>query len=674
MDRRQFLRGAGALGVAGGLGLWLPGRGALASPRTLRLRGGSTVAPAAPEGSTLASSIIRADGSGYVRLLDGPAWPTVVRAELAEAASSRADERVALASFVHLTDVHLIDAQSTGRVEFLDPEGEPFTAAFRPQETLTLQVFSSMIDRINEVGVGPVTGRPFDCAVSTGDNIDSMQWNEAAWFVGALDGGSLAANSGDPDRYEGVQLAGFTADLDTTYWHPAEGERDRWKDELGYPDYPGLLDAAVAPFESAGLDIPWYSTYGNHDGLVQGVIPTTEAVEAVLVERFKMTGLPAGIPGAQFVVGVAASAPDAIIAQLASGEYPNREVTPDPDRRTLSAREWVQLHLDSTATPGPSGHGYTEDHLELPELYYRFALAPGVVGLSMDTGGYYSGSIGESQLVWLEEQLVAASSRYYDDAGTEVSTGNEDQLVLVFSHFNPSSMNSVIPNPDRPDERRIQGEELVAFFHRFPNLIAWVNGHHHVNAITAMPDPSGRTAGFWDINTASHVDHPQQSRVIEVAANGDGTLSIFCTMLEHLAPAATDPDDLSPRGLASISRELAANDPQSGLDARSGRDLDRNVELVLAAPFDLRSAGLLEAATTTSDPGATTASSAPAGAGNGGGAAGDPDEGGEDGWRTLVAGGVIGLATVGVAGAVAGRRRRAAASVSDGEPGEPDLS
>jgi hypothetical protein len=216
-------------------------------------------------------------------------------------------------------------------------------------------------------------------------------------------------------------------------------------------------------------------------------------------------------------------------------------------------------------------------------------------------------------------------------------------------------MTSVIPNPERPDERRIMGEELVTFFHRFPNMVAWVNGHHHVNAITPIPDPSGLTPGFWDINTASHVDYPQHARVVEVVDNRDGTISFCCTMLEHMAPAATDPGDLSAVGLAAISRELSANDPQSNREVRLGRDIDLNVELVLTAPFDLQAAGITGAAPTTA---ATVPGSAPA---DGTGEAGDDsDEGNsENNTATLIAGGVIGLAVVGGGAAVATRRKRA---------------
>ncbi|WP_029149535.1 hypothetical protein [Microbacterium indicum] len=72
--------------------------------------------------------------------------------------------------------------------------------------------------------------------------------------------------------------------------------------------------------------------------------------------------------------------------------------------------------------------------------------------------------------------------------------------------------------------------------------------------------------------------------MIEIADNRDGTLSIFTTMIESDAPARASYDDLSPAGLASLYRELAANDLHADAD-RIGSAGDRNVELLLAHPF-----------------------------------------------------------------------------------------
>jgi hypothetical protein len=105
---------------------------------------------------------------------------------------------------------------------------------------------------------------------------------------------------------------------------------------------------------------------------------------------------------------------------------------------------------------------------------------------------------------------------------------------------------------------------------RFPNVVLWVNGHTHVNGVVPhrRHPESPLLGGFWELNTASHVDWPQQARLVELVDNGDRTLSIFGTIVDHCAPA-TPPTTLnldSPIG-------------------RRGTLADRNVELLLPAPF-----------------------------------------------------------------------------------------
>jgi hypothetical protein len=237
LSRRRFL--AASMAAAWAPGLWTPARAAAARQGAGRVR--------QAEGTTLAVTIERAPGSGYRALREGPPWPIVVREDLASLAPDRDDRRRAVASVVQLTDLHLVDAQSPGRVEFLDPLGPPFTGAYRPQEVLTTQVHAAMAERINALAAGPVTGRAFDCIVSTGDNIDNCQRNELAWFITGMDGGTLTPGSGAPGEYEGVQAWG-----DPAFWHPDD---ERQPD--GFPVRPGLLEAGVAPFETPGFHGRW---------------------------------------------------------------------------------------------------------------------------------------------------------------------------------------------------------------------------------------------------------------------------------------------------------------------------------------------------------------------------------------------------------------------------------
>ena len=71
---------------------------------------------------------------------------------------------------------------------------------------------------------------------------------------------------------------------------------------------------------------------------------------------------------------------------------------------------------------------------------------------------------------------------------------------------------------------------------------------------------------------------------------GTGTLSIFGTIVDHVAPTSYGKRPKSPLELASLSRELGANDWQNpGVtateDGRRGAVEDRNVELLVPAPF-----------------------------------------------------------------------------------------
>ena len=150
-------------------------------------------------------------------------------------------------------------------------------------------------------------------------------------------------------------------------------------------------------------------------------------------------------------------------------------------------------------------------------------------------------------------------------------------------------------------------ETLRCLLLRHKSAIAFVNGHEHENRIEPFPrhgdNRNQAEGGFWEINTASHIDWPQQSRVLDLVNNLDGSLSIFTTMLDHAAPpdpGAAPPSDgrgeagSATQRLASMARELSFND----LDARNGEDdepaqrgdargsaEDRNTELVVKNPY-----------------------------------------------------------------------------------------
>jgi metallophosphoesterase (TIGR03767 family) len=599
-SRRAFLRtasvGAGALAV-GGLNAF-PTRAARAS-----------TGPAAPQGTTLEQILFHearlASKHRYAHIITAAGEPHRVRTDLgAKAHTGRELRRRGLVAFAQLTDVHVVDAQSPGRVEFLDrysdaqnsSPGNLFTAAYRPQEMLTAHVAEAMVQRINAIGVGPVTGRRLGFAISTGDNVDNTQHNELRWFIDVLDGERVVPDSGNKAKFEGVSDQNATT-YDLQYWHPdgapAGKQPDFPRAQFGFPLVNGLLDACRRPFTATGLDLPWYSVFGNHDGLIQGNLPRTPGLTIEPTGPVKVTGIVAG--PVELQAALQSRNPTLIAAALTPDSV--RLVSADPDRRWLTREQTVKEHFNTRGRP--VGHGYTQRNIDEGVAYYTFDLPGSVVpirGIVLDTvnpNGYSEGSLDEAQFSWLERQLVAAHTRHLDTNGNVVRGGaRQDRLVVLFSHHAINTLTNPIPGPFETGPR-VQGSAVQALLLRFPNVVLWVNGHTHVNAIYAHPQVSGAKlgGGFWEANTASHIDWPQQARLVEIVDNRDGTLSIFGTIIDSAAPASYAGRLDDPLHLAALSRELACNDWQerANHDARRGTLSDRNVELLVAAPFRITS-------------------------------------------------------------------------------------
>jgi hypothetical protein len=214
-----------------------------------------------------------------------------------------------------------------------------------------------------------------------------------------------------------------------------------------------------------------------------------------------------------------------------------------------------------------------------------------VVLNTANPGGYSAGSIGATQFAWLEEQLVGRSSRYFNAAGQTQSTANADRLIVVVSHHPPDAMDNPFPGSD-PNEPRFRGAEFEALLYRFPNVILHIAGHTLRNAITEKAPP-GVGSSYWQVTTGSPIDAPMEGRLIEIADNRDGTLSIYSTVYDSAAPLnpgdAKDPtpdDGINQRLLAAIARQLAMGDPQREPRSAGLASSDRNAELLLSAPFD----------------------------------------------------------------------------------------
>ncbi len=558
-----------------------------------------------------------------------------VRSGGAPVRPGRVERRRSLAYFAQLTDPQIADEMSPASFDFLAPR--------RAHEVFGLQTFDQAVRSVNArtVSAIPAAGGArarLGFALMTGDLSDNHQLNEVRSGVRVLDGGRVDPFSGkrisrgNPcpgaspalvarlnarvarRAYTGVQDYRDWPERRPSayrrYWDPQRKPAGSPGPYAAYPRHQGLMDRAQRPFTAPGLDVKWYGVRGNHDAHVLGRFAARQAFPARIA-----TGCRKVFPGAPRVRGVSPLA-------LLRARLPRAtRVPPDPARRFVSLPGFKRLHRGADR-----GHGF--GYVNRGELrrsggaasYYAFSPRPGLRVVGLDTvsdGGGSRGNIDHSQYRWLTRELDRSSSVEVTPSGALRRDGDRDRLIVVYGHHTLLTMTrpahdetlppctrlrrrgcDADPRPSTPMHLSLSGPgSLKALLQRYPNVVLYVAGHVHKNRVVSYLRKD-RRGGFWQVATAGHIDGPQQSRLLELMRNGDGTLSVFTTLLEHAAPrqppmSGTPGRKFTNADLGSLSRLLAANVPRRRRTitelrrARGGR-AGKPVELLLRDPSRLR--------------------------------------------------------------------------------------
>ncbi len=444
---------------------------------------------------------------GYSAWKIGGPLQHIVRKDLAPGYAG-APNVARLLYYFSMSDIHIADKESPAQPIYIGwnasygPSSSGLSSAYSPILLSTPQVLDAAIQTINALH----KMMPFDFGMSLGDDCNNTQYNELRWFIDTIDGKVITPSSGT---------------------------------HLGA----SIIDYQM-PFYAAGIsrDLPWYQVIGNHDQFWMGSAFEDAKTRSAHIGSTILNMAPDPTPNPDSVNGTGAYMGvidgTTIYGNMIGGGLEAEFTTPptvvaDANRHTLSSLtsttlNWMQQFF--TTTSNPVGHGFTQDNLDQDSACYSFVpksdipikiivLDDTVKG--PDQANYAAGALDDERFQWLVGEL---------DAGQAAN-----QLMVIAAHvpiLPQNSLTNTTPFPMWPGPEYTD-DYVLNMLHQYPNLILWMAGHRHMNVVTPQPDPHGDpTLAFWEVETCSLRDHPQQFRTFDIRRNSDNTVSIIITNVD----------------------------------------------------------------------------------------------------------------------------------------------
>jgi hypothetical protein len=162
---------------------------------------------------------------------------------------------------------------------------------------------------------------------------------------------------------------------------------------------------------------------------------------------------------------------------------------------------------------------------------------------SKDIHGH--GYLDANRWAWLQAELAAgqAANQLMIIAAhipiAVVKIGDETEWWLGDRTARPTD--NWWTDPITTTDNAVTLKELVDTLQNTPNLLMWIAGHRHLNTVKAFisPDPAKPEKGFWQVETSSLRDWPQQFRTFEIYLNSDYTISIKTINVDPAVKAGT---------------------------------------------------------------------------------------------------------------------------------------
>jgi hypothetical protein len=301
--------------------------------------------------------------------------------------------------------------------------------------------------------------------------------------------------------------------------------------------------APQLPFTPEGLDVPWLYATGNHDVLIMGISPIDDGVAETAVGGYSNSGYTDW------------TQPGGVVVQ---GDEPADAARAPLKRPALIAK---------VAADG-DGHGVEagSNQVDGRSCYVHDVTGTNLRFVVHDTAAEGGGADGV-----IRKSVVSAFLKPALDAARAAG-----KWVVLCSHHPIASLGDGAGAGSETEADTMKPADYLALLATYPNIVLSVTGHTHVNLVGWISTGAGATDGFWEFQTSSLVEFPQQMRLVEIRDEDNGYLSVSLTGIEY----ATDGDDV-----AEQARKLAILDYTSGWAGGAiGEREDRNVVLYAKKP------------------------------------------------------------------------------------------
>ncbi|MGA2834073.1 MAG: TIGR03768 family metallophosphoesterase [Terracidiphilus sp.] len=474
--------------------------------------------------------------------------------------ASSVKNAASLLSFFTLTDTHIYDKESPSQPFYLLMRDMKYPFNSLAGITFTMLYTTHILDAAIQTVNALHKQKPFDCGLFLGDACNNSQYNELRWYIDVIDGKFITPSSGDHAGAETI-------------------------------DY-------QKPYQAAGLDktIPWYQIKGSHENFWFGGSPVIDKLQqnyiggdilcvgdvladasaAVFNEQTYCMGTVDGSTPYGKIIGAGPVDPTNVI-----------NVAADPDRRSLNMKDWMTEFFNTSSSP--SGHGFTQSNIDKDLSSYSFEPKSNIPlkiimldntqseqseQLDPSLAAYGNGSLDLARYNWLLNELEEGQS--------------EGKLMIIAAHVpigvepydsgNPGSHS--VTGCWGPDSDINDSTQLIPMLLKYPNLILWLAGHQHNNQVTPFvsPHPDEPELGFWEVQTASLRDFPQQFRTIDIVRNTDNTISIIITNVD---PAVSDGSPAAMSRFYAIAATELYNTPTTPSADTSADTSAYNAELII---------------------------------------------------------------------------------------------